>query len=360
MPESLTLSRVRHIVRSAGGVRRLEGAPHEHHNRAWSRCSIRHGSCDSSRPPLLACAGGSTQNTNCEQLRVGFALAWRWEEIALRRSEEIVTGAQARNTWTMLRILQLALALGLASAFMAPATVSSKVTMSKVTMNGGKGFGGGEATRDPTPTVYDPNDPKGKQQAIHKAESFAEYLAKRNAAEGVAPAPAPAPVAVAPPPAPVYVAPPPAPAYVAPPPAPVAAPVAAPAAAPVAYVAPPPVAPPAAAPAPPAAPVAPAGAPPPPTLTAEQKAQIKAQEDAEDAALPPLADGSMVTFKEEWLGAIPARIRRHRLTHHVGSPCAARRVCSGQIGPDQPLRCAVQQVLCVHAGHAYGPGGSVY
>ena len=51
-----------------------------------------------------------------------------------------------------------------------------------VHMNGGKGFGGGEATRDPEPTAYDPNDPKGKQQAIHKAESFAEYLAKRKAA----------------------------------------------------------------------------------------------------------------------------------------------------------------------------------
>ena len=38
---------------------------------------------------------------------------------------------------------------------------------------GGKGFGGGEATRDPEPTQIDPNDPKGKQQAIHKAESFA-------------------------------------------------------------------------------------------------------------------------------------------------------------------------------------------
>ena len=44
---------------------------------------------------------------------------------------------------------------------------------------GGKGFGGGEATRDPEPSIIDPNDPKGKQQAIHKAESFAEYLAKR-------------------------------------------------------------------------------------------------------------------------------------------------------------------------------------
>jgi len=43
----------------------------------------------------------------------------------------------------------------------------------------GKGFGGGEATRDPSPTVVDPNDPKGKQQAIHKAESFADYLARR-------------------------------------------------------------------------------------------------------------------------------------------------------------------------------------
>ena len=48
-----------------------------------------------------------------------------------------------------------------------------------VAMNGGKGFGGGEATRDPAPTFVDPSDPKGKQQAIHKAESFAEYLAKR-------------------------------------------------------------------------------------------------------------------------------------------------------------------------------------
>ena len=44
---------------------------------------------------------------------------------------------------------------------------------------GGKGFGGGEATRDPDPTYIDPNDPKGKQQAIHKAETFAEYMAKR-------------------------------------------------------------------------------------------------------------------------------------------------------------------------------------
>jgi len=45
----------------------------------------------------------------------------------------------------------------------------------------GKGFGGGEATRNPEATVLDPNDPKGKQGAIHKAESFAEYLARRPA-----------------------------------------------------------------------------------------------------------------------------------------------------------------------------------
>merc|ERR1719482_1841510 len=50
-----------------------------------------------------------------------------------------------------------------------------------VFMNEGKGFGGGEATRDPEPTEIDPNDPKGKQQAIHKADSFADYLAKRKA-----------------------------------------------------------------------------------------------------------------------------------------------------------------------------------
>ena len=53
----------------------------------------------------------------------------------------------------------------------------------------------------PEPTVVDPNDPKGKQQAIHKAESFAEYLAKRGTAgdAGVATAPAEAaPAAAAP------------------------------------------------------------------------------------------------------------------------------------------------------------------
>ena len=64
------------------------------------------------------------------------------------------------------------------------------------TLAGGKGFGGGEATRDPAPTFVDPNDPKGKQQAIHKAESFADYLARRNGGAAAAPAPAaPAPAA---------------------------------------------------------------------------------------------------------------------------------------------------------------------
>merc|ERR1711974_416388 len=44
-----------------------------------------------------------------------------------------------------------------------------------------KGFGGGEVTRDPAPTYIDPNDPKAKQQAIPKVETFAEYLARRTA-----------------------------------------------------------------------------------------------------------------------------------------------------------------------------------
>ena len=69
------------------------------------------------------------------------------------------------------------------SSYVAPMAVRSQLPMSKVSANNvvmdGKGFGGGEATRDPEPTEVDPNDPKGKQQAIHKAESFAEYLAKR-------------------------------------------------------------------------------------------------------------------------------------------------------------------------------------
>jgi len=66
---------------------------------------------------------------------------------------------------------------------MAPLAPRSKLSMSKITMDG-KGFGGGEATRDPAPTEYDPNDPKGKQQAIFAAESFAEYLARRKAEGG--------------------------------------------------------------------------------------------------------------------------------------------------------------------------------
>merc|ERR1719183_2304583 len=75
----------------------------------------------------------------------------------------------------------------------APVT-GSKLSMSKICMaEGGKGFGGGEATRDPAPTTVDPNDPKGKQQAIHKAESFSDYLARRSGA----PAAAPEPVAAA-------------------------------------------------------------------------------------------------------------------------------------------------------------------
>merc|ERR1719326_2383082 len=93
----------------------------------------------------------------------------------------------------MFRFLLIALFVALSSAFMAP-VMPSKVQMSKVTMGGGPGSGdhgeggrskfGGEATRDPEPTVIDPNDPKGKQQAIHKAESFSDYLAKRKAAGG--------------------------------------------------------------------------------------------------------------------------------------------------------------------------------
>ena len=69
-------------------------------------------------------------------------------------------------------------------AFNVPCVLRPALTHTKAMMNGGKGFGGGEATRDPEPTVIDPNDPKGKQQAIHKAESFAEYLAKRGGGGG--------------------------------------------------------------------------------------------------------------------------------------------------------------------------------
>tara|TARA_B110001452_G_scaffold92522_1_gene76266 strand:- start:131 stop:595 length:465 start_codon:yes stop_codon:yes gene_type:complete len=97
----------------------------------------------------------------------------------------------------------LALA-AMSPSFVAPA-MTSKVMRSRMVVMDGKGFGGGEATRDPAPTAIDPNDPKGKQQAIFKAESFADYLARRNGGGGDAPAaaaPPAAPPAAAPPAAP--------------------------------------------------------------------------------------------------------------------------------------------------------------
>lgn len=80
------------------------------------------------------------------------------------------------------------LSLNTAGATFTAPLIPPKMGASRVVMqHGGKGFGGGEATRDPAPTVYDPNDPKGKQQAIHKAESFGEYLAKRGSGSSPAP-----------------------------------------------------------------------------------------------------------------------------------------------------------------------------
>ena len=74
----------------------------------------------------------------------------------------------------------IALMLPFTSAFI-PQYISYKTPSSQIIMNG-KGFGGGEATRDPNPSSYDLNDPKGKQTAIFKAETYAEYLARRNPA----------------------------------------------------------------------------------------------------------------------------------------------------------------------------------
>merc|ERR1719199_1962631 len=50
-------------------------------------------------------------------------------------------------------------------------------------------------TRDPNPTVLDPNDPKAKQTHIPESESFAEYMARRNGGAAAPAAAAPAPAA---------------------------------------------------------------------------------------------------------------------------------------------------------------------
>ena len=75
------------------------------------------------------------------------------------------------------------MAQAVAPAVAPAAAVAAPVAVAAVAAEfDGKGFGGGEATRDPAPTFLDPSDPKGKQQAIFKAESFAEYLARREGA----------------------------------------------------------------------------------------------------------------------------------------------------------------------------------
>jgi len=64
------------------------------------------------------------------------------------------------------------------NAFILP--IKYDKTIYNIHMIQGKGFGGGEATRDPSPTYYDPNDSKSKQTAIFKAETYAEYRARIN------------------------------------------------------------------------------------------------------------------------------------------------------------------------------------
>mmetsp|Transcript_43261 Transcript_43261/g.106273 ORF Transcript_43261/g.106273 Transcript_43261/m.106273 type:complete len:83 (-) Transcript_43261:553-801(-) len=71
---------------------------------------------------------------------------------------------------------------GITIAITAPAT--GKAVCGRTIVADGKGFGGGEATRDPEPTKIDPNDPKGKQKAIHKAVGFEEYMRKRQQGGG--------------------------------------------------------------------------------------------------------------------------------------------------------------------------------
>ena len=71
----------------------------------------------------------------------------------------------------MLLPLALPLASGLVLNHASLLRFSSHETGLSPVLMGGKGFGGGEATRDPAPTSIDPNDPKGKQQAIHNYAS---------------------------------------------------------------------------------------------------------------------------------------------------------------------------------------------
>jgi hypothetical protein len=57
-----------------------------------------------------------------------------------------------------------------------PARVAGITMMSDIHEGPGKGFGGGEATRNPDATEIDPNDPKGKQKAIHPGMPFMSAL----------------------------------------------------------------------------------------------------------------------------------------------------------------------------------------
>jgi hypothetical protein len=66
--------------------------------------------------------------------------------------------------------------------------LQSRVTLNQIDRNNAQSAGDlppnpwGEEkahTRDPTPTILDPNDPKSKQTHIPQSESFEEYMARR-------------------------------------------------------------------------------------------------------------------------------------------------------------------------------------
>ncbi len=78
----------------------------------------------------------------------------------------------------MISKIIITLFITISYAFVLP--IKYDKTNYKIHMIEGKGFGGGEATRDPNPTYYDPNDSKAKQRAIFKAETYAEYRARLN------------------------------------------------------------------------------------------------------------------------------------------------------------------------------------
>ena len=170
-----TLQRQR-LVNTALGAELHSGKVHSVQMRCWTPAQWR----DSGMPEAFAAAP-------CVELtsRLGFGESYEGHSSSqagsLNRVDSPYGGLMPSAAYGADRRVSALPSARPAAAQVAPPAPPPAASASHDGGNlGDRDVGGGEATRDPAPTCIDPNKPKRWQRAIHKAESFGEYLAKRH------------------------------------------------------------------------------------------------------------------------------------------------------------------------------------